>query len=151
MLSLFAMSLLFACSDAADPMTEEFVNEFSFTIDGTNYSYDSTDIMITQDPNGAGEERLFLRVDDGDLIFTYNAKLTHDPGTYGLDWNEGEFFFMDLPQGRFYFLDTQACTMTITKNDITAGEFEATFKGQGSQAIGSDTVEVTNGIIRIKY
>ncbi len=140
-----------AGSDGGDNMPEEMVNTFSFTIDGQDYSYTEDQIALMHDTLTSGTPRLFLRAEDGDLIFTFNANLDNESPTVGLDWNEGQFFFMRLDQGDFYFLDESTCTMEIEENDTANKFFRATFSGEGTQVFSDDAVTVSDGLIHINY
>ncbi len=138
-----------ACSKEDDTKEPEFVQEYSFTIDGTNYTFTDfkVDTTYLQDDN-----RVFISKKDGDNTFNLNFPLDLAIGLHGMDWNDGGvFFFMRIPKGDFFTLDNEMSVINVTSIDTKNRTISATFKGIGAQGLGTKTTVITNGVLKARY
>ena len=154
------MKLLFLClslsfvlsncsDDDPDIIDNTFENEFSFTIEGTDYDFDDFEVNLTWLDS---QNRIFISKEDGDNEFTFNLPLDLAVGEHGMDWNMGgQFFFMDIPEGAFFTLDGDTNKLQVLEIDTTARRVSVTFNGVGSQAISSDVATFTNGVLKVNY
>jgi len=151
LLFFFLAISIISCSDEGDDGmgSDNFEDQFSFTIDGKSYDFDEFEVKLDWLES---QDRIFIRKEDGEEFFTFNLPLDLGDGTHGMDWNNGgPFFFMDLEQGGFYTLDESTCKITVGSVDTLERRVKVTFEGIGTQAISSDQVEFSNGILNVNY
>ncbi|MDX1408638.1 MAG: hypothetical protein R3330_10910, partial [Saprospiraceae bacterium] len=85
-------------------------------------------------------------------IFTFNFLLDWAEGIHGMNWNDGSsFFFARVPQGDYWTLDPAKCPLTIERNDKTERQIEATFTAIAEQGGTTQTVTVTEGVLKVAY
>lgn len=148
---LIALSIFvfFISCTKEEPKEEEFKFEYSFTIDGIDYSFSDFKVDTSYI---AGGNRLFISKADGDNRFNMNFPLDLTPGIHGMDWNSGPlWFYVRIPKGDFYTLDNTTCTMNLLSIDKEKRTISATFQGVGSHGVNPATIEIKNGVLKAKY
>ncbi len=137
-----------ACSDD-DDSSDDIKNEWSFSLDGESFNFSDFVIDTTW---LSSQNRLFLKKEDGNNVFTLNFPLDINEGPNGMDWNGGGvWFFMETDKGSFYTLDEPESTMNVIKIDTDARTISATYEGVGSQVINPETTVITNGVLKLSY
>lgn len=144
-LVFFGITIVSCSKDDPDP---SFQNRFSFKLDDMAYSFSEFEISYD-----SIDQRIFVRRDEGDDIFTFNLLIDLPVGVeHPMNWHEGiSFFNAKIPGGNFLTVDSDDSKLIIQRHDTEKKQIEVTFQGIGLQSLSLETRTISEGVLNVQY